>query len=72
MNTKEFGAVSRVSFKQPTKSGDVFYTFEFSETWSVDPNDQTQLPQLKQALWETVNNQVIEQVKGTKELYRQG
>ena len=71
MNTKEFGAVSRVSFKQPTKSGDVFYTFEFSETWSVDPNDQTQLPELKKQLWQQVNDQVMNEVIETKKLYKQ-
>lgn len=71
MNTKEFGAVSRVSFKQPTKSGDVFYTFEFSETWSVDPSDQTQLPELKKQLWQQVNDQVMNEVIETKKLYKQ-
>ena len=68
MQTKEIGATSRVSFKQITKSGDVFYTFEFNETRTIDPTDD--LETQKKALWETVNNQVTQQVIETKNLYK--
>ena len=33
---KEITASARISFKQPTKTGDVFYTFEYGETHSID------------------------------------
>lgn len=68
MQTKEIGATSRVSFKQITKSGDVFYTFEFNETRSIDPTDD--LETQKAELWKTVNDQVTQQVIETKNLYR--
>lgn len=69
MQVNEIGAVSRVSFKQITKSGDVFYTFEYNEKWSVDPNENKE--ELQKKLWETVNNQVTQQVIETKNLYKQ-
>ena len=69
MQVKEFGAVSRVSFKQQTKSGDVFYTLEFNETWTMDETD-TNLEELKAKLWDTVHEQVNQQVIGIKNMYK--
>lgn len=69
MKVKEFGAVSRVSFKQQTKSGDVFYTLEFNETWTMDETD-TNLEELKAKLWDTVHEQVNQQVIGIKNMYK--
>lgn len=69
MKVKEFGAVSRVSFKQQTKSGDVFYTLEFNETWTLDETD-TNLDELKAKLWDTVHEQVNQQVIGIKNMYK--
>lgn len=69
MEVKEFGAVSRVSFKQQTKSGDVFYTLEFNETWTLDETD-TNLDELKAKLWDTVHEQVNQQVIGIKNMYK--
>ena len=69
MKVKEFGAVSRVSFKQQTKSGDVFYTLEFNETWTVDETD-TNIEELKTKLWDTVHEQVNQQVIGIKNMYK--
>lgn len=68
MQVKEIGATSRVSFKQITKSGDVFYTFEFNETRTIDPTDN--LEEQKKDLWKTINDQVTNQVIETKNLYR--
>lgn len=70
MQVKEFGAVSRVSFKQQTKSGDVFYTLEFNETWTMDENDQNNLDNLKTKLWDTVHEQVNQQVISIKNMYK--
>ena len=70
MQTKEIGATSRVSFKQVTKSGDVFYTFEFNETLSLNEFDQPNLETIKQQLWKSVNDQVTNQVIETKNLYK--
>jgi len=68
MHVNEIGAVSRVSFKQVTKSGDVFYTFEYNEKWGIDPTDN--IEELKAQLWKTVNDQVTNQVIETKNLYK--
>ena len=69
MQVKEIGATSRVSFKQATKSGDVFYTFEYTETRTIDPTDNLQ--EQNKNLWDTVKDQVIGQVIETKNLYKQ-
>ena len=63
---KEISANARVSFKQPTKSGDVFYTFEYGETRTVDTDVETE----KQVLWEAVNNEVNKQIQEVLDRYR--
>ena len=65
---KEIRANSRVSFKQATQSGDVFYTFEYGETREINP-EQYEIE--KQKLWEDVNNEVTKQIIDTKNLYKQ-
>ena len=63
---KEISANARVSFKQITKSGDVFYTFEFGQVRTVDENN---LEQEKSELWNDVNNEVNNQIIEVKKLY---
>lgn len=63
---KERHATSRISFKQPTKSGDVFYTFEFGE---VHTNEDGKIPEAKE-LWDIVNAEVNKQILEVKELYK--
>ena len=63
----EIKASARVSFKQPTKSGDVFYTFEYSEARSID--ETKEIENQKTSLWNDVNNEINNQVIEIKNLY---
>jgi hypothetical protein len=63
---KEISANARVSFKQITKSGDVFYTFEYGQVRTVDENN---LVEENQKLWDAVNNEVNNQIIEVKKLY---
>ena len=45
---KEISANARVSFKQMTKSGDVFYTFEYGQVRTVE--DQNNIPMFMHAI----------------------
>lgn len=67
----EIRATARISFKQPTKQGDVFYTFEYGETESGDFLQPEQYEQSRQALWNRVNNEVGNQVTATINQYRE-
>jgi len=71
MKVKEFGATARVSFKQPTKSGDVFYTFDYTETWGVEDENPNNLPNLKAQLWDVVNNEINQRIISVKNMYKQ-
>ena len=64
---KEINAIARVSFKQATRSGDVFYTFEYGETRTVDNTD---IEEQKQKLWHDVNKEVDNQIIEVKNLYK--
>ena len=64
---KEINATARVSFKQATRSGDVFYTFEYGETRTVDNTD---IEEQKQKLWHDVNKEVDNQIIEVKNLYK--
>ncbi len=64
---KEITASARISFKQPTKTGDVFYTFEYGETHSID---DSKLDEEKAILWDNVNNEVNKQIIDVKNLYK--
>lgn len=63
---KEISANARVSFKQITKSGDVFYTFEYGQVRTVDENN---LAEENQKLWDAVNSEVNNQIIEVKKLY---
>lgn len=63
---KEISANARVSFKQITKSGDVFYTFEYGQVRTVDENN---LVEENQKLWDAVNSEVNNQIIEVKKLY---
>lgn len=65
----EIRANAKISFKQLTKQGDVFYTFEYGETRQGDYSTQEQYEAEKQKLWEQVNNEVGKQVIETQKLY---
>jgi hypothetical protein len=67
---KEITANARISFKQPTKQGDVFYTFEYGETRSGKYDTQELYEAEKAKLWEQVNNEVGKQVIETQKLYQ--
>lgn len=64
---KEIRANARISFKQPTKSGDVFYTFEYGETREIR---EEEYEQEKEALWLHVNDEVSKQIIETQKLYK--
>lgn len=66
--TKEITVNSRISFKQPTLNGDVFYTFEYSETRSIDPSKS--IEQNRVDLWNDCHNEVDKQVQEVKQLYK--
>lgn len=66
---KEIKANARVSFKQQTMSGDVFYTFDYGETWENDFETQEQYEQKKQQLWDVVNNEINKQIIEIKNMY---
>lgn len=63
---KEITANARISFKQVTKSGDVFYTFEYGETRTVEEDIEKE----KKELWDNVNSEVNNQVVEIKNLYK--
>ena len=67
---KQIQANARISFKQVTKQGDVFYTFEYGEVRESNYERQEQYEQEKNKLWEQVNNEVGKQVIETQKLYR--
>lgn len=66
----EIRANARISFKQPTQQGDVFYTFEYGETRSGEYDTQEKYELEKKLLWEQVNNEVGKQVNETIAQYR--
>lgn len=66
----EIRANARISFKQMTKQGDVFYTFEYGETRSGEYNTKESYEQEKALLWDQVNNEVGKQVNETMNLYK--
>ena len=63
---KEFHGLTRISFKQKTTQGDVFYTFEYGETVEDDegfnPNS-VEYEEAKKKMWERVDNEVSSKVK---------
>lgn len=68
---KQITANARISFKQVTKSGDVFYTFEYGEVREGDYSTQEQYEAEKTKLWQQVNNEVGKQVTETLNQYKQ-
>ena len=66
----EIRANARISFKQLTQSGDVFYTFEYGETNSEKFEKKKVYETEKEKLWEQVNNEVGKQVNATLQLYK--
>ena len=66
----EIRANARISFKQLTQSGDVFYTFEYVETRSGEFDTKEVYEAEKEKLWEQVNNEVGKQVNATLQLYK--
>ena len=67
---KEIRANSRISFKQQTQSGDVFYTFDYGETWQDDFVDEKQYETTKAQLWDVVNNEINKQIIEVKNMYK--
>lgn len=67
---KEIRANARISFKQPTSQGDVFYTFEYGETRESNFETIEQYEAEKAKLWEQVNNEVGKQVNETLQQYK--
>lgn len=57
--TTKIHAVSRLS----TKIGETFYTFEFMEERILDPLSPEKLEKERQALWDTVHEQVDNEVE---------
>ena len=66
---EEIRATARVSFKQTTKAGDVFYTFEYGETRSNNFETKEQYETEKDVLWKQVNDEITKQIMETKALY---
>ena len=67
---KEIRANAKISFKQLTRNGDVYYTFEYGETRETNYETQEQYEQDKTLLWQQVNNEVEKQIKEVKALYK--
>lgn len=67
---KEIRANAKISFKQLTRNGDVYYTFEYGETRETNYETQEQYEQDKALLWQQVNNEVEKQIKEVKALYK--
>lgn len=55
---KEFHGISRISFKQKTLIGDVFYTFEYGETVEGDYNVNNDYEQAKTNMWNRIDEEV--------------
>ena len=70
MKIKDISSTARISFKQQTRSGDVFYTFEETQTWGVEDEPLENVPQIHKQLWETVNNEVNQQIMEVKQAYK--
>ena len=70
MKIKDISSTARISFKQQTRSGDVFYTFEETQTWGVEDEPIENIPQIHKQLWETVNNEVNQQIMEVKQAYK--
>ena len=64
---KEISANARISFKQITKTGDVFYTFEYGQVRTV--MDQNNIDQENSKLWNDVNAEINNQIMEVKQLY---
>lgn len=64
---KEISANARISFKQITKTGDVFYTFEYGQVRTVQ--DQNNVDQENFKLWNDVNAEINNQIMEVKQLY---
>ena len=67
---KEIRANAKISFKQLTRNGDVYYTFEYGETRETNYETQEQYEQDKTLLWQQVNSEVEKQIKEVKALYK--
>ena len=65
---KSIEAHARVSFKQPTRNGDVFYTYEYSEVRDIPEISNIEVE--RESLWHDVNKEVDKQIMQTKELYK--
>ena len=65
---EEISAVARVSFKQATQSGDVFYTYEYGQKRTIYPNKTTE--ENNKELWDDCIKEVNEQIINTKALYK--
>ena len=57
---------ARISFKKITKTGDVFYTFEYGETHSIEDS----IEKTRELLWNNVNNEINKQIIEVKNLYK--
>ena len=60
----EISASSRVS----TKIGESFYTVEFMEKWSVQPDEKMET--VRNDLWDTVNEEVDKQVEDILDAFK--
>lgn len=65
---KVIKANARVSFKQQTQKGDVFYTFEYGEEREDDFS--TNYEEKKIELWNAVNQEIDKQIVDVKNLYK--
>lgn len=63
MQIKEFHGLSRISFKQKTVQGDVYYTFEFGETVEGNFNVDEEYEKAKSDMWERVDEEVAKKCK---------
>ena len=65
---KTIKANARVSFKQQTQKGDVFYTFEYGEEREDDFTNNYE--EKKLLLWNDVNNEINKQIMEVKNMYK--
>ena len=64
---KEISGSFRTSFKQPTiERGDIFYTFEYGETRTVDENVEEE----RKEMWESLTNEVSKKIQEILDMYK--
>lgn len=68
--TTTIRATSRASIKVQTRSGDNFYTVEYSEERMIPDLPDVDLETEKNILWDAVNREVDDQIESIYEVFK--